>query len=114
MPEQLPETADFLKQAERNVCLEGVYPLARLERLSAALCDSKGELHARLNFGSKAGFHSLQGTVEASLVLTCQRCLEPIVQKVSGRFKFGLVLDEDEIDDQSCCSSSDRLEQIHP
>ena len=96
MSEQFPETADFLKQAERNVSLEGNYPLASLERLCAALCDTAGELHVRLNFGSTAGFHCLQGTVEADLKLVCQRCMNPIQHKVSGRFKFGLVLDEEE------------------
>lgn len=97
MSEQLPETADFLKQAERNVNLEGRFPLARLERLSAALCDTAGELHVRLNFSSKAGFNCLQGTVEAKLKLICQRCMSPMEHKVSARFKFGLVLDEEEI-----------------
>ena len=99
MSEQLPEIADFLKQAERNVSLEGHLPLARLERLSEALCDTAGELHARLNFGEIAGFHCLQGTVEASFMLICQRCISPMEHRVSGRFKFGLVLDEEEIDE---------------
>lgn len=99
MSEQLPETADFMKQAERNVCLEGDFPLAGLGRLSSILCDTAGELHARLIFGSRAGFHSLQGTVEANLRLICQRCMEPMCHRVSGHFKFGLVLDEEEIND---------------
>ena len=96
MLEQLPETADFLKQAERSVGLEGDYPLTRLNRLAAALCETEGEIHARLNFGSIAGFRCLQGTVEASLKLICQRCVNPMDYKVSVRFKFGLVLDEEE------------------
>ena len=41
MLEQLPETADFLKQAERSVGLEGDYPLAKLNRLATALCDTE-------------------------------------------------------------------------
>ena len=97
MLEQLPESADFLKQAERNTCLEGRYPLARLERLATILSDTAGELHARLNFGTKAGFQCLQGTVEANLKLICQRCLEPMDRRAAGSFKFGLVLDEEEI-----------------
>jgi len=96
MLEQLPETADFLKQAERNVSLEGNYPLARLDRLATALCESEGEIQAQLNFGSIAGFRCLQGTVEASLKLICQRCVKPMDYKVSGRFKFGLVLNDEE------------------
>lgn len=99
MSEQLPETADFMKQAERNVGLEGGFPLAELERLSSILCDTAGELHARLNFGSRAGFHCLQGTVEANLKLICQRCMEPMSHNITGHFKFGLVLDEKEIND---------------
>jgi uncharacterized protein len=99
MSEQLPETADFMKQAERSVTLEGDYPLARLERLGTALCDTAGELHARLNFGSKAGFRCLQGTVEANLKLICQRCMNPLEHKVKGHFKFGLLLDENEINE---------------
>lgn len=99
MPEQLPETADFLKQAERNVSLEGVFPLASLERLGAVLSDTEGELRVRLSFGSKAGFQCLQGTVEADLKLICQRCLEAMDHSVLSSFKFGLVLDEDEISD---------------
>lgn len=99
MPEQLPETADFLKQAERSVSLTGSYPLALLDRLGAVLSGTHGELNARLNFGSKAGFHCLQGTVEANLRLTCQRCMEPMDHRVSSSFKFGLVLDEEEIND---------------
>ncbi len=97
MSQPLPETADFMKQAERNASLEGSLPLTRLERLSATLCDTTGELHARLNFGSKAGFSSLQGTVDADLKLVCQRCMCPMEHKVSGRFNFGLVLDEEEM-----------------
>lgn len=99
MPEQLPETADFLKQAERNVSLEGSLPLASLERLSEIVSDTAGELHARLSFGDKAGFHCLTGSVEANLKLICQRCLEPMDFRASGSFKFGLVLDEEEIND---------------
>lgn len=94
MSQQLPETADFLKQVERNVSLEGVFPLARLERLSAVSCDTAGVLHANLRFGSTAGFHCLEGTVEANFKLICQRCMQPMEHKVSARFKFGLVLDE--------------------
>jgi uncharacterized protein len=99
MPELLPETADFLKQAERTVSLEGRFPLAGLERLIAILCDTEGELVARLDFGSGADFHYLQGTVEANLKLICQRCMEPMDHRVSSRFKFGLVLDEKETKD---------------
>jgi len=94
MPKQLPETANFLKQAERNVTLEGVYPLVKLERLTESLSDNSGELFAKLHFTSGSGYLGLHGTVEASLDLVCQRCLQPMKYPVSGQFKFGLMTSE--------------------
>jgi uncharacterized protein len=94
MPKQLPETTNFLKQAERNVTLEGPMPLVKLERLSGSLHDNSGELFATLRFTSGTGYLGLNGTVEASLDLICQRCLQPMKHEVSGQFKFGLMTDE--------------------
>lgn len=94
---QLPETLDFLKQAERSVSLEGRWPLAELSRLCDALNDTSGELVANLYFGSSEGFYFLQGSVQASLAVICQRCTEPMQQELLGHFKLGLVTSEDEI-----------------
>ena len=94
MSKQLPETANFIKQAERNATLEGLMPLVKLERLSESLHDNSGELFATLRFTSGTGYLGLNGMVEASLDLICQRCLQPMKHKVSGRFKFGLMTDE--------------------
>ena len=98
MPKQLPETTNFLKQAERNVTLEGVMPLAKLERLSDVLSDNSGDLTAELHFTSGTGYLGVYGKVEATLELQCQRCLQPMKQAVSGNFKFGLMTDEKYID----------------
>ncbi|MDH3343121.1 MAG: YceD family protein [Gammaproteobacteria bacterium] len=95
MPKQLPETTNFLKQAERNVTLEGVMPLARLERLSELLSSNSGELSAILRFSSDKGYLELQGKVDASLDLICQRCMGPMKHEVSGQFKFGLMTSEE-------------------
>ena len=78
--------------------LEGVMSLDKLERLSELLSDNSGELSAKLRFTSGTGYLGLHGEVEASLELTCQRCLQPMNQKVSGQFKFGLLTDEKYID----------------
>ena len=98
MPKQLPETTNFLKQAERNATLEGVMPLVKLERLSDVLNDNSGELFAKLQFTSGTGYLGLHGGVEASLKLICQRCMQPMKHTVSGQFKFGLMTDEKFID----------------
>lgn len=69
-------------------------PLVKLERLSGSLHDNSGELFATLRFTSGTGYLGLNGTVEASLDLICQRCLQPMKHEVSGQFKFGLMTDE--------------------
>ena len=94
MPKQLPETTNFLKQAERNVTLQGAMPLVRLERLSGVLSGNSGELIAELQFTSGNGYLGLHGKVEASLELICQRCMQPMKHTVSGQFKFGLMTSE--------------------
>ena len=94
MPKQLPETTNFLKQAERNVTLEGTMPLVKLERLSELLCNNSGELFAKLHFTSGSGYLGLHGRVEASLDLDCQRCMQPMKHDVSGQFNFGLMTSE--------------------
>jgi uncharacterized protein len=95
MPKQLPETTNFLKQAERNVILEGVMPLTKLERLSEVVSGNSGELFAKLQFTSGMGYLRLHGRVEATLELICQRCMQPMEHAVSGYFNFGLLTSEE-------------------
>jgi uncharacterized protein len=97
MSSRLPETLDFLKQAERRVSLEGLWPLAELNRFCDTLNDTSGELAANLFFGSSAGFYCLQGTVRASVEVICQRCAEPMQQELLGHFKLGLVTSDEKI-----------------
>ena len=94
MPKQLPETTNFLKQAERNVTLEGVMPLSKLERLSEVMSGNSGELFAKLHFTSYTGYLGVYGKVEAELELTCQRCMQPMKHAVSGQLNFGLMTSE--------------------
>jgi uncharacterized protein len=98
MLKKLPESVDFLKQVERGASYEGVWPLARFERLAEVICNNRGEVRARLNFTIRAGTPSLDGRVQAELELSCQRCLEPVKQSVKSNFRFGLITSETEAD----------------
>lgn len=95
---QLPETLNFINQAERKVSLEGSWPVSRLDRLAASLNDTSGNIFARIKFGSKAGFNCLDGRVEASLNVICQRCIEPMNLEVSGHFVLALLTSEEELE----------------
>jgi uncharacterized protein len=97
-PRQLPETLNFIKQVERNVSLEGYWPVSKLKRLSETLNDTSGELLASLNFGTRVGFYCLDGKVQANLEVICQRCTEPMQLELLGHFRFGLVTSEDDIE----------------
>ena len=98
LPAMLPETLDFVRQVELNRTIEGVYPISKLARLSEALLSNEGYITAKLEFTNSVGYASLKGTVSAKLLIECQRCLEPVETELSGRFKFALVSNEEEIE----------------
>ena len=98
MLKKLPESVDFLKQVERGASYEGVWPLARFERLAEVICSNRGEVRAKLKFAIRAGTPSLDGRVQAELELSCQRCLDPVKQSVQSDFRFGLIASETEAD----------------
>ena len=98
MQKKLPERVDFLKQVERNACLEGAWPVSVFTRLAEVVYNNQGEVTARLKFGTRAGTNCLDGHVQAELVLRCERCLEPVKQNIESDFRFGLITSEDEAD----------------
>ena len=93
---ELLETANFARQVELKRTIEGVYPLAKLTRLSETLSSNEGFVTARLEFGQCVGFACLKGRVSATLSVDCQRCLEPMEIEVTGSFKFALVNAKDD------------------
>ena len=94
----LPESVNFLRQVELNRTIEGEYLVSKLTRLSETLLSNEGHINVKLEFGHSVGFASLKGKVSASLQVECQRCLKPVETEVSGRFKFGLVSNEEEFE----------------
>ena len=98
MQRELSETANFIRQAERNSSFEGVWPVAKFERLKPVLNSDQGDVHVSLKFGDRVGIAYLKGSVSAELDMVCQRCLQPMKLPVSGSFLFGLVSDEADID----------------
>jgi uncharacterized protein len=98
MQKKLPESVDFLRQVERNVCFELAWPVSSFERLAGAIGNKQGEVRARLKFGTRAGTPCLDGCVQADLELRCERCLDPVKQHIESNFRFGLITTEDEAD----------------
>lgn len=98
MQTQLPETINFVRQVELNRTIEGCYPLEKLGRLGEALLSSEGEVSVKLDFGHSFGFACLKAKASAKLLVTCQRCLNPMETEVTGSFKFALVHSEEEFE----------------
>jgi uncharacterized protein len=79
--DQLPATIDPIQLAERGARLVGSMPLRGMARLVATLLDGVGDALVELAFerGDNPGMAIVHGTVSASVKLTCQRCLEPMM-----------------------------------
>jgi uncharacterized protein len=98
MQKQLPETTNFMRQVELNRTIEGNYPLAKLVRLGDTLLNNEGDVAVKLEFGHSVGFACLKARVSAKLLVTCQRCLKPMVTEVAGNFKLALVNSEEDFE----------------
>jgi uncharacterized protein len=98
MQKKLPESVDFLKQVERKAGFECTWPVSTFERLAEAVCSDRGQVSARLQFGTRAGIPCLDGRVQAELELRCERCLDPVTQHIESEFRFGLITAENEAD----------------
>ena len=98
MQRELPETANFIRYAERDRGFEGDWPVARFERLKPVLNTDQGTVHAILKFGERSGIAYFKAEISADLDMICQRCAQPMIQHVKGGFLFGFVRSEDEMD----------------
>ena len=79
MSSRTPEFVDPWRLADQKRGLEGKIPLARMPRLEGLLVDRQGMVAFDLAFsrGEKRR-PRISGTVQATLALECQRCLEPL------------------------------------
>jgi DUF177 domain-containing protein len=78
--------------AERAAVLEGEIPLKQLVRLSELLYSDSGSVRASLRFRQRLdGWLILGLKYEATLQLTCQRCLEPLAYEVGADVELGVM-----------------------
>lgn len=97
---QLPHYIEPRKLADQGGSICGQTTVAALPRLSE-FEQSQGEpVDIALTFArsDEDGVRSVQGTISTRLVMTCQRCLEPVTCDVTARVRLALVWSEDDID----------------
>lgn len=93
----LPKSVDARKLAQREQQLTGILPHAGLERLGAAVESIDGEVHAELAFGRDLQRHlTVDGKLNCSVQLQCQRCLQPMPEQVETEFHWGIVWSEEQ------------------
>jgi len=97
MLERLPKLIDPVVFAENKRELSGTIELHSLARLKALLLDDAGSVELRLSFIKDGRLATIKGTVNATLVLSCQNCLEAIEVFVEAELLLAVVRSVDEV-----------------
>ena len=79
LSEPLPSTLDVRKAAVRGVSIRGTLKPLDLQRFRALLADDSGSIQADFSFSrDEENRYLIHLVVTAEVVVTCQRCLEPL------------------------------------
>jgi len=91
-----PKIVEPLKMAEQRIDLQGKIALNKLHRLRDLLLDDAGEVSVVLRFGKdEQGIRTILGSLQTEVMMQCQRCLQPVLEKIEAEIKLGLVFNED-------------------
>ena len=97
MLSMLPDFADPLRLCALGKAYSGSLPLAELQRLTPLLASLEGEAAFTLGFGrDEAGWSTVDVTVQAELVVQCQRCLGRLRVPVDAHSRLAIVGGPDE------------------
>ncbi|MEN8177634.1 MAG: YceD family protein [Pseudomonadota bacterium] len=92
MSQRLPDHLDPWRYVNLAKRTNGSYSLGDLPRLRGCLAEQQGEARFDLEFSrDKQHRACLHGTVEAQLVLECQRCLGTILFPVKSKVSLAFV-----------------------
>lgn len=92
MSTSLPDAVDVTRMVSGRRSFEGELPLARFARLRESLVSSDGQCAYRLEFGTDAlGIQYLQINATATVMLQCQRTLEPFPLPLAVEQRLGFI-----------------------
>lgn len=90
--EPLPSTLDLRKAAARGVRVEGTVKALDLQRFLPLLADDEGIVQAQLTFSrDEENRFLVTVSVAVDVQVICQRCLEPMTQRVAGENALAMV-----------------------
>lgn len=92
----LPKLIDLVKLADHEASIEGELLPEWFSTRFDGLLQSVEHVYAELQFSKdEERRRVVNGTVKASVVQTCQRCLGPLSQEIEITIHAGLVFDEE-------------------
>lgn len=95
MPHGWSRPHDAEQLADRRTDIEFTIPLPELPRLAGYLALAEGRAQGTASFVREQGLAVVDLEVEATVPLTCQRCLRPMSWPVASRVRIALVADAD-------------------
>ncbi|MBV6416115.1 MAG: hypothetical protein CMLOHMNK_00646 [Steroidobacteraceae bacterium] len=98
MPDRWSRPYDAGQLADRRTDIDFSIPLAALQRLAPQLAGGAGNAQGRASFARERGLAVVDLEVDASVPLTCQRCLAPMAWPVASRAHIAIVADVDTAD----------------
>lgn len=99
MQSGLPNIIQPWKLAAEASSLEGQIALSSMVRLSDMLVSSDGDVAVQLDAGVDAeGVSHLRLSLDATVTVVCQRCMEPLVMPLQVASQLGLGRDEAQLE----------------
>jgi uncharacterized protein len=93
----LPSQIDIRKLVTKGVEISVQAPLSSLPRIADLLADVGGSLAVKLQFYSDdQRFRRVDGQLQGSVNMTCQRCMTPMVVDVDSQFNLAVVWSEED------------------
>ena len=96
MQSRLPEYRNLIQLADRHATIEAGWPVSKMPRLLGMLSATTGDATAEMQFGKSGSLRYITGRVQATVEMTCQRCLQPMPLQLESEFKLALVASEAE------------------
>ena len=90
MQNRLPEIIEPLHLADKRGELHGHLPIKRLSRLHEKLVCDSGFVVVSLYFGREGRLAKIEGSLETTLLVECQNCLQGVEFKINNKVKLAI------------------------
>lgn len=98
MPERLPVFINPEKVTARGLKTSGELYLEKMDRLIDRLVAPFGKVQVVLEFSKSGRRMMMQGHIDGTMYVECQRCMQAVEFNVNHDFELGFVKNEAEID----------------